>query len=433
MTKKSTPLSIYYRKKELRRKKTLQFLAAIAVITGIITSLPDLYDKNYTVTLLRFFALLPFALVFVWNAYNRVNLAANFFQFYSGFLIFLFSGLVGQDSFIQLYFIPLVMGVPYFFDSSNKKTFFSHLLLPTLYMAILYLTDFQLFSFEFPTLQPELLQSINLWNCIIISTTLVYVMMKTSEVSEEEIRINEKTLRKQNHELVKINRELDRFVYSVGHDLRAPITSVLGLIELSKDEKNLAQLKEYNELKEKSLTKLDGYIKDILHFSRNARLEPSHDNISFESLIKDCYQELKFSEPAEIELSITVKGKEPFYSDKMRMSAIVKNLLSNSIRYRDKRKEKNLISVAVNLSPEKVTLLYKDNGIGISQEHLPKVFDMFFRGNYQSEGTGLGLFIVKEMIEKLQGSITIDSVEGQFTSFTLTLPNLGPPKSQKKS
>jgi PAS domain S-box-containing protein len=232
----------------------------------------------------------------------------------------------------------------------------------------------------------------------------------------------EEALIRQNTELEKTNAELDRFVYSASHNLRAPLTSIMGLINiLNTGEKPEA----YLAMIEKSVNKLDEFIKDIVNYSKNSRLQVASDEIQFEELIQSIAEDLRFMKDADkIQIRCEVSGNYPFYSDQQRLKVILGNLLSNAFKYHDMRKPNPYIQVSVSLTASEAKLLIEDNGAGIGEEHHQKLFSMFYRATTRSEGSGLGLYIVKEVVDKLGGRITFHSVPGEGTRFELTLPNV---------
>lgn len=239
----------------------------------------------------------------------------------------------------------------------------------------------------------------------------------------------EKALRRQNEELVKINNELDSFVYSVSHNLRAPLMSVLGLVRLAhEDDKNNGDhLRSYFDMMEHSIHKLDDTLKEILDYSRNARLDLHVDKIDVKKLIDESFERLMYHEGAEqIQKVVVVKEKAALYSDNHRLSIVLNNLISNAIKYRDGNKESQFIKIEVHVEPATATLYFSDNGIGISEEWQGKIFDMFFRATERSEGAGLGLYIVRETVDKLGGKIQVQSKLDEGTTFIITTPNRVP-------
>lgn len=229
----------------------------------------------------------------------------------------------------------------------------------------------------------------------------------------------------QKEELQKSNKELDRFVYSVSHDLRAPLCSMLGVIELSEElTTDKLALKHFGMIKS-SIGKLDGFIGDILHYSRNSRLEVKSEEINFKEILTDITNNLKYMAPANhlVDIQVKVNNEKLFFSDKSRINVVLNNLISNSIRYQNPNVKSPYVKVEVETTESEVSILVKDNGIGIGKEFHPKIFDMFYRVSELSEGSGLGLYIVKEMIHKLEGEIGFDSELGAGTTFNIRIPN----------
>lgn len=234
----------------------------------------------------------------------------------------------------------------------------------------------------------------------------------------------EQALKTSNDELKKSNRELDKFVYSVSHDLRAPLSSMLGLVEISEPliehpvlQKNMAMVKN-------SIVKLDGFIHDILDYSRNSRLEVNRQQINFKEMLEDISNNLRFMSANErVRILTGIKTDVPFYSDRNRISIILNNLISNAIRYHNPNIPDPFVQVNIDISEQSARIEVIDNGIGISEENSEKVFEMFYRVSKKSVGSGLGLYIVKESVDKLNGTIEISSELNKGTQFTICLPN----------
>jgi len=238
-----------------------------------------------------------------------------------------------------------------------------------------------------------------------------------------QLKKAEKKLKAQNTKLIKLNTELDRFVYSASHDLRAPLSSLLGLIALSEREKTTPALAQYLGLMNDSITKLDSFISDITDYSRNLRLSTVSKKVDLELLANELFTSLAYMSPHKIDFSVKVSGRTNFYSDPDRLKLILNNLISNSIRYRSKSKSLK-ISIDVKKGREFTSIKVTDNGIGIAEKYQSKIFNMFYRANDQNTGSGLGLFIVKETADKLNGKIKLTSKLDRGTIITITLPNL---------
>lgn len=252
------------------------------------------------------------------------------------------------------------------------------------------------------------------------------VLDRTSALNEEIVtrKKAEEKLKGTNQELSKRNTELDNFVYSVSHDLRAPIASVLGLINLAKKDIDIHMKDMYLDMIHKSTLQQDHFIREILDQSRNSRLEVKREEILFQPLIDETFTQLKYATNAGllVEKIIRVNQEQPFFSDRWRLKVILNNLISNAIRYRNGRDP--VIKVNVDITDHAATLAIEDNGKGIEKDHLPNIYKMFYRATDDGAGSGLGLYIVKEAIEKLNGHINIESEVGKGTTVKLQIPAL---------
>jgi PAS domain S-box-containing protein len=241
----------------------------------------------------------------------------------------------------------------------------------------------------------------------------------------DERKKYEVALKTSNEELKKSNMELDKFVYSVSHDLRAPLSSILGLVEFSETETtDPAVLEDYGSIK-KSVKKLDGFIQDILDYSRNSRLEIRKEKINFTEVLSDVTNNLKFMSQARgnVDIRIDIQDGPDFYTDKSRVSIILNNLVSNAIRYHNAKDNNPYVKISVASNEHEVNIIVIDNGIGIDRKYHEKIFDMFYRVSKKSVGSGLGLYIVKETVERLNGSLRLESEPGIGTTFTIIIPN----------
>ncbi|MBL7863782.1 MAG: HAMP domain-containing histidine kinase [Cyclobacteriaceae bacterium] len=233
-------------------------------------------------------------------------------------------------------------------------------------------------------------------------------------------------LEDERRELKKTNNELDRFVYSASHDLRSPIASMLGLVNLArmevKDEKSL----ELIAMMEQRMKKLDGVIADFLVLSRSKKAAVDMTPVSLNQLIDEVVSDVKFAKQApSIRLIYDREPSIVFQSDFGLMKTVLGNLFSNSVKYHDISKPDPFIRVYCRSMEGKVQIDVEDNGQGIRTEHLDRIFDMFYRASSSSDGTGLGLYIVRESLAKLKGSIFVKSYLGAGSTFTILLPQPG--------
>lgn len=236
----------------------------------------------------------------------------------------------------------------------------------------------------------------------------------------------ETNLEKRNRELIKTNAELDRFVYSVSHDLRSPLTSILGLISFIETESKEIDTLKHAELIRISINRLDDFIKNILSYSRNNRTGLEVVHISINEMMLDIVDSLqRMKEAKGIRFEIEIKEQKPFYTDKLRFTTILKNLISNAIKYHKINEADRFVKIFGHSDHDNLHFSIEDNGIGIDPAYHKKIFEMFFRLSGK-DGSGIGLYIVKDAVEILQGSIEIQSEKGTGTKFNITLKNLKP-------
>ncbi len=246
-----------------------------------------------------------------------------------------------------------------------------------------------------------------------------------------ELKETKAQLVDQNEELIKVNKELDSFVYRTSHDLRAPLVSTKGLIDVMQLAQTEEERLKYMDLMRRSIDKLDGFIRDIIGYSRNSRSSVKRSPIDFRYEIEGVFESLYYLENGkQIQPTISLQGDDILYSDPVRVGIILSNLISNAIQYSDLKKETPQVSVEVELKPEGAWLMVQDNGIGIKPVHQQRIFEMFYRGTQHGQGSGIGLYIVKETVEKLKGTIEVASVEGAGTTFRVWIPQVEPEASQ---
>ncbi|MEL7004490.1 MAG: HAMP domain-containing sensor histidine kinase [Bacteroidota bacterium] len=188
-------------------------------------------------------------------------------------------------------------------------------------------------------------------------------------------------------------------------------------------EKEPGKISHLLDMQEKSLARLDYFISEIVTYSKNSRLNLKREAIDFRHEVNGIFADVNFMDGMnKIRKEVNVKQQEHFYSDIRRVRVILNNLITNAIKYRDQEKKDSFIKIDVVVNSEAAEIIIADNGIGIPSELHDKVFDMFFRGSETSKGSGLGLYIVAEVIKKIKGKISIVSSPKEGTTFKLMLP-----------
>ncbi|MEO7211044.1 MAG: hybrid sensor histidine kinase/response regulator [Chitinophagaceae bacterium] len=237
-----------------------------------------------------------------------------------------------------------------------------------------------------------------------------------------EIYFTREQLRIKITELEKTNDELNRLVYSTSHDLRSPLASIMGVLNLAKMENSVKDPNGYMEMIGICAVKMDDYIKKIIEYYRSVRVEEANDSIDFKKIIQENIQLHKMQNPA-IRFDVSVTQDIAFVNDVFRVTVIFDNLISNALKYQKPEEKNQKISIEVRVTKEKALIIIEDNGIGIQEKDLMNIFTMFFRSTSNATGLGIGLFIVQEAVSKLHGQISVQSELGKGTKFLLEIPN----------
>ncbi len=256
-----------------------------------------------------------------------------------------------------------------------------------------------------------------------ICSYLFYLVLRNSHRNEKKLIASREKISLQNEQLKKTNTELDRFVYSASHDLRAPLSSLSGLITISEASNDMKELKEYLALMKGRIIVLDKFIIDIINYSRNTRQEVVLEKINLHNLVNDIIEGLKFSvENDIIKIQNLIATDLQINTDSTRIRIVLNNIVSNAIRYHDKYKDDCSIIIKEKITDNKIVIQVKDNGVGIPKAYQDKIFNMFYKANENSSGSGLGLYIARESLNNLGGTITAKSQHGVGSTFSITLP-----------
>ncbi len=238
-----------------------------------------------------------------------------------------------------------------------------------------------------------------------------------------ELMMQKEQLRVANEELTIINTELDNFVYRSSHDLVAPLKSLKGLVNLAKHDGPTGDQATYLKMMESSIWKLEDFIKSIMEYSTNVKKQIEKKTIHLDEVLEDILNELKFFDNADRVKVIKNYDREVcIATDPERLKIVLSNLVTNSIKYHNYNQSVPHIEIGASGESDHFKITVADNGLGIEDKYLDKIFDMFFRASTNSDGSGLGLYIVKDTLAKINGQISVDSRYGEGTRFTITLP-----------
>jgi signal transduction histidine kinase len=255
------------------------------------------------------------------------------------------------------------------------------------------------------------------------------VMDETIKVGFEVYR-RRKDLKEKNELLSRENNELNRFVYSVSHDLRAPLLSLLGLLELCRLEDDRKKTDEYHGLMEAAIHKMEDYIKTTLEYYRSLKADPVIERITASELIEEvCSPLANFNNHVTFKLGA---ANHVIHSDRVRLKIALNNLISNAVKYGYRQSGKPYtVTVSASSDDGWASITVRDEGKGIPPEQLKRIFEIFYSGNQdQKTGSmGLGLYLVKQSVERIGGRIEVRSKVGVGTEFELIVPDRAVPET----
>ncbi|MFN8415900.1 MAG: HAMP domain-containing sensor histidine kinase [Cytophagaceae bacterium] len=261
-------------------------------------------------------------------------------------------------------------------------------------------------------------------NLLFFPMTIFSFFTFTLNKELEKRKESERQLQLQNEALLKSNTELDSFVYRVSHDLRSPICTAMGLINLSKKSDSIQEVQQYLLLQENGLKRLDQFIINILDYSKNIHTSVAPEKIDFDSLIDTALSDYQSENKNQIRVIKNFMLDYPFSNDLVRVKIIINNLISNAIKFQRPNEENPFIEINIRTNISNAIITIRDNGIGIHDDFKKDIYKMFFRANSTNTGSGLGLYIVHDSIQKLNAKIDFTSINNQGTTFTIDIPNL---------
>ncbi|HEX5170312.1 MAG TPA: PAS domain S-box protein [Cyclobacteriaceae bacterium] len=240
-----------------------------------------------------------------------------------------------------------------------------------------------------------------------------------------QLASREEELKQALDQLSERNFELDQLMYKTSHDLRSPLSSILGLVNLANLDPEKNNLHGYLTMIEGRIKRLDEFINSMLNYGRVNRGEIKITRLDLRSVITGAIQQLEnLDNYKRVKVQLKIRNEEiPFNNDALLINIIASNIISNAYKYYNPE-AKSYLRINIEINSLSASLSFKDNGIGIQKEHMDKIFHMFYRATDRSQGSGLGMYIVKQAVEKVNGSIIIKSTYGEGTEIRIILPNL---------
>lgn len=408
-----------------KRKRLLDYLIKGASLIVFLATIPEIIYWITETLIVVSIILSIFGFCFLLNKNNHTNVAANIVVLTVSFLVFVQCIQTGLSSMVFCFYMPLLIGIPFIIDNKKILLILFQMLLPIFLSTYLLLFHqptgiaFKQLDEGFTTINGQ----INFLCALCQCGFFAWFIIRDHSISSKLILLSKEKIEYKNARLLKTNNEMDHLVYSISHDLRAPIASALGLIEISKIETDPEKLKYYDTLKETCLRRLDNFIFDILNYLKNNRLEIEISEVFLKDEIMNSIEmNSVYNENVSVTVDCDYEGE--FHTDKNRLRMILNNTISNAFRYSKSSHNDKTIHIKVkNISPS-IEISIADNGVGINKEYIDKIFDMFFKTDEKTKGSGLGLYITKEAVMKIEGKVTVWSEKGVGSIFTITLPNL---------
>ena len=412
------------RNREVFRYRLLDQLIIVGIASAILQFLIDISRDSFLGDLseLVFAGVLGLLLVANRKGYHKFARISTLIAINAA--IFVFNGMLTTGG-IQYYYFPVILVAFILYD---WKEWYKSVLFALLSFILFFVNTTDLISSTNNAIDWRLSSIyINFGTASALSAMAIVFLVKTNKKSEQSLREANKELirlsselNEKNQVLAKTNDELDKFMYSSSHDLRAPLSSILGLVNVAKLD-TPDKRETYLEMIRDRVNGLDYFIKEIIDFSKNSRTEVNYESLDVEQLIEQAVDHNRYLPGAEkIDLDLKIESKT-IVSDSYRISSILTSLIANAVKYHNLNQERPMLWIAVR-GTNPVKFIIKDNGSGFSHDVKTKIFDMFYRGSERSTGAGLGLYIAKEMLGALKGKIEVDSEEGVGSTFSFYVP-----------
>lgn len=418
-----------------KQKRAIIFaqLCTLAALVSILQAIFDYSSRFPYIASIDIFFSIFLMLGFYINYRGRFKLARILMYSSTNMVLFVVSSIVPKNEGVYFIYFPLILFYFITFEYKDRVYSYAFSLLSIILNGILIITDYQPFG-KINLLAPDMNSSfaMNMFSSFLLVGLGINFLVKMNHHGVEMfLKQQEKSnklsneVHEKNLSLEKTNQELDRFVYSTSHDLKAPLASILGLLNLAdlEDEPIPKVISKYLQMMKERVHSLNIFINDILDYSRNTRLDVMTDTVNMEKLIKEVFLTNKYLENTiKVNLVAKVDKELIVQIDKNRLFRVLINLVSNAIKYSDLEKKNPSVTIKATADSNDLTVTVTDNGIGIDEGSKHKVFDMFYRGTELADGSGLGLYIAREMVIKMNGELKFESQFGNGSVFSIKIP-----------
>jgi signal transduction histidine kinase len=402
---------------DIERSRILFSAATIVVI--ILSSLFFLAYDIYLGYSSSLWVYTPFILIFGYVMHllrlGKYDAGLSFLLVALNFFIYLVMSSIPEDSMSAIFYIGIIVVEYVLLGHEKKLRLFALLSLSFALYLVDAFVDFSLL----PTRQyDETTLQVNKIVDFVICALVILMVIKLL-IDYLQTIISERT--RTNEELRRLNNELDKYAYTITHDLKGPIHSMQSLLYLIEiDRSNIDQ---YLTTMGECFQNLTLLIDDVTELAHDRSFEVKKGKFNMRERVEIIWDLLRHSSDAKrIDFLLEMPEELMVETDKTRITGILNNLITNSIRYHDKSKNNPYIKVSGYVQDHWLHFSVEDNGLGIDPKHQEKVFDMFYRASNKLGGSGLGLFTVKELVDKLSGHIVLESTAGTGTIFRIKIP-----------
>lgn len=404
----------------------LSQFALFGAVVGVLHSLEDLVDGMVFMPVMDFTMACFIFACYLLNERGNHRVAKIILLSFLNLYFFVYSSLVPEGLGIYLYYFPWVGLAAVVFEKNENVLRFFFIGLSIALLTTLFALDFNLFgTVKFEAVDIGRSFIINMISSIAVLVFFIAFMVRVNEDAENKLYAQAEEIRIKNEHLEKTNKELDRFFYSTSHDLKVSILNIKGILNTAMAEPQERRVMECFSILKDSTQKLEDFLRDLIEYSRNVQTDIRVEPVNVGRLVDEVIDGFRFVPGADkIRFEKSIHIYHPVETDRIRLTTIITNLIGNSIKFHRQYVKDPWIKVEANVVNEKMSLSVSDNGQGIDKELLPKIFNMFFKGTNKSKGSGLGLYIVKEAVDKLGGSVSVLSELNRGTAVTLILPTL---------
>ncbi|MEM6525318.1 MAG: histidine kinase dimerization/phospho-acceptor domain-containing protein [Bacteroidota bacterium] len=296
-------------------------------------------SKSISIPLLSPFLALP-VVIWILNHYKKYNLSATLGMIGFNIALFLVACSESRDTGVYLHFISSSATAIFLFEYDQRWKAVSFISLSVSLFIVINLVPMDFIAYrEYSPENERIFFVLHTIGVTLISCDCLFSVLDQNYHFQKYLRKNQKVIEQKNKDLEKANTELDRFVYSASHDLRAPLASIRGLVSLMEMEKVVSN-NDYTSKITSRITVMESYINDIVHYSRNARVEVSPEAVNLHAIVSGIVSSLDhFDNASNLKIENYIDSKLTLNTDPYRLKVILSNVIANAIKYADLKKE----------------------------------------------------------------------------------------------